>query len=104
MMISVDLFLGCPFDIASYAALTHIIARILGKKPRYLSCHFGNTHVYRNHIDQANIQLSREPKTPPTLWIDPSLLTLEDFEKATIDQFRLDNYERHESIKAEMAV
>lgn len=103
-MRSVDIFLGLPFDVASYAALTHILARILGKKPRYLSCHFGNTHVYKNHIEQANIQLTREVMTPPTLWIDPALQTLSDFEKATIDQFRLDNYKHHDPIKANMAV
>ena len=100
----VDIFLGLPFDVASYAALTHILARILGKKPRYLSCHFGNTHVYKNHIEQANIQLTREVMTPPTLWIDPALQTLSEFEKATIDQFRLDNYKHHDPIKADMAV
>lgn len=103
-MRSLDVFLGCPFDIASYATLSHIIARILDKTPRYLSCHFGNTHIYKNHIEQAKMQLERIPFDLPTLLIDPSLQTLEDFELAHIDQFKLENYRHHDPIKADMAV
>ena len=103
-MRSVDLALGLPFDIASYATLTHILGRILGKKSRYLSCHFGNTHIYRNHIDGVKEQLKRVPYKLPEIWIDESLQTLEDFEKATIDQFKLINYEHHQPISLVMAV
>ena len=103
-MRSVDLALGLPFDIASYASLTHILGRILGKTPRYLSCHFGNTHIYRNHIDGVKEQLKRVPFKLPEIWIDESLQTLEDFEKATIDQFKLINYEHHQPISLVMAV
>lgn len=103
-MRSVDLALGAPFDIASYATLTHILARILGKKARFLSCHFGNTHIYRNHIDGVKEQLERAPYKLPELWIDESLHTLEDFEKATIEQFKLIGYEHHGPIKLNMAV
>ncbi|ADJ19552.1 Td thymidylate synthase [Acinetobacter phage 133] len=104
LMRSVDVFLGKPFDIASYAELCHVFGRILGKTPRYLIGQFGNVHIYKNHIDQCLEQLSREPKKLPTLWINPELKTLDDFEKATVDDFKLIGYESHPNIKADMAV
>lgn len=103
-MRSVDVFLGMPFDIASYAELTHTLARILNKTPRYLVGQFGNTHIYNNHIEQVKEQLSRAEYDLPTLWIDPELKTLNDFENAKVDQFKLIGYEHHPAIAAPMAV
>lgn len=101
---SVDYFLGLGFNISSYALLLHIFGRILGKTPRHLVAHLGNVHIYKNHIDQCNEQLSRTPFDPPSIWINPDLKTLEDFENASVDDFKLENYEHHPQIKAKMAV
>lgn len=103
-MRSLDVFLGKGFDEASYAILTHIFGRILNKTPRTLVGQFGNTHIYLNHIEQVKEQLSREPYPLPQLWINPELKTLEDFENATIDDFKLIGYQHHPAIKAPMAV
>lgn len=101
---SVDSFLGLPFNIASYALLQAIFGRILGKTPRYLTGQLGDTHIYLNHTEQVLEQLSREPLPAPTLWINPDLKTLADFETATVDDFKLVGYESHAAIKAPMAV
>lgn len=101
---SVDSFLGLPFNIASYALLQSIFAQILGKTPRYLTGQLGDTHIYNNHIEQVSEQLSRDPLPAPRLSINPELRTLEDFEKATIDDFILVGYQSHSAIKADMAV
>lgn len=101
---SVDSFLGLPFNIASYALLQSIFARILGKTPRYLTGQLGDTHIYNNHIEQVSEQLSREPFKAPTLMISPGLKTLEDFENASIGDFILMDYQSHDAIKADMAV
>lgn len=101
---SVDSFLGLPFNIASYALLQAIFGRILGKTPRYLTGQLGDTHIYLNHTEQVLEQLSREPLPAPTLWINPDLQTLVDFETATVDDFKLVGYESHAAIKAPMAV
>lgn len=101
---SVDCFLGLPFNIASYAELAHILARILGKTPRYLTGQLGDVHIYKNHMDQVKEQLSRTEFDLPELEINPWLKTLEDFEKATVTDFLLRNYKHHDTIKAPMAV
>lgn len=101
---SVDSFLGLSFNIASYALLQHIFARILGLNVRKLHGFLGNTHIYSNHIGQVEEQLRREHYELPELWINPELKTLEDFEKATVDDFKLIDYECHEAIKAKMAI
>jgi thymidylate synthase len=101
---SVDTFLGLPFNIASYALLLHIFARILGLKPRKLIGSLGDTHIYNNHVDQVVLQLAREDFKAPEIWINPELKTLEDFENASVDDFKLIGYEHHQAIKAEMAV
>lgn len=101
---SVDSFLGLPFNIASYALLQAIFGRILGKTPRYLTGQLGDTHIYLNHTEQVLEQLSREPLPAPRLSINPELRTLEDFENATIDDFKLVGYESHAAIQAPMAV
>lgn len=101
---SVDSFLGLPFNIASYGVLLAIFGRILKKTPRYLTGQLGDTHIYTNHTEQVLEQLSREPLPAPRLSINPELRTLEDFENATVDDFKLIGYESHAAIKAPMAV
>lgn len=101
---SVDYFLGLPFNVASYALLTAIFGRILGKQPRYLVGQLGNTHIYKNHQTQVIEQIFREPMEPPKLWINPNLQTLEDFENASVDDFMLIGYEHHPAITGAMAV
>lgn len=101
---SVDTFLGLPFNIASYSLLLAIFCRILGKTPGTVTGQLGDTHVYLNHIEQVNEQISREPYELPKLWINPNLKTLDDFTRATVDDFLLIGYEHHPALKAPMAV
>lgn len=101
---SVDTFLGLPFNIASYALLQAIFARILDKKPRFLTGQLGDTHIYKNHTAQVLEQISRSPLELPKLWINPDLKTLEDFENAKVDDFLLIGYEHHPALTAPMAV
>lgn len=98
---SVDVFLGLPFNIASYALLTHLIARECELDISELVISTGDTHIYLNHIDQVKQQLNREPMKLPTLWLNPNIKKVTDFTMETID---LDNYFSHGTIKAEMAV
>lgn len=99
-MRSVDTFLGMPFDIASYALLTHIMAKTTGLEPGVVTGMFGDTHLYNNHAEQVDIQLEREPYQLPELVLHPN---------ASIDSFSpymatVVSYEHHPRIKAEMAV
>ena len=98
---SCDVFLGLPFNIASYALLTHMIARVCELDIGELIISTGDTHIYTNHIEQVKEQLSREPYPLPTLWLNPNIKNIADFTMETID---LDNYKCHGTIKAEMAV
>jgi thymidylate synthase len=98
---SADTFLGVPFNIASYALLTMMIAQITGLKPGEFIHTLGDTHIYSNHFDQVKEQLSRTPKNLPTMKINPERTRLEDF---TIDDFELTNYDPHPAIKAQIAV
>lgn len=98
---SADLFLGVPFNIASYALLTMILAQILGYEPGDFVHTFGDAHIYANHMDQVEEQLSRDPKPLPTVKLDPSIKTIDDF---TPDKIELVDYKPHPSIKGALSV
>lgn len=98
---SADMFLGLPFNIASYSLLLHMVAQVTGLVAHEFVHFLGDTHIYMNHIDQVNEQLSREEYPLPKLWLNPDVKNLEDF---TMDDIKLENYQSHPSIKAEMAV
>jgi thymidylate synthase len=98
---SADIFLGVPFNIASYALLTHVIAAVLGREAGEFIHTFGDVHIYENHFDQAKEQLSREPKALPSLSIDASVAELDDFKA---EHVTLGDYEPHASIKGELTV
>jgi len=98
---SADVFLGVPFNIASYALLTHMMAQVCGLKVGEFVHSFGDVHLYNNHFEQAQIQMQRQPKNLPTLWIDPTITALEDFDFC---HFELRDYEPHPHIKASVAV
>jgi len=98
---SADFFLGVPFNIASYALLTHIIAQIVGLDVGDFIHSIGDAHIYLNHINQVKEQLSRKPKTLPTLWINPDITSLDNF---TMQDFELHEYTPWPAIKAAMAV
>lgn len=118
---SCDMFLGVPFNMAEYALLLHIVARIAGREPHELVHVLADAHVYRDHVDAVNEQLTRDPYPPPRLWLDPSLDSLD----AVTDRYReilrrarageapgalldgvakLVGYTHHPAITAEMAV
>ena len=98
---SVDLFLGLAFNIASYAALTHMLAQVTGYGVGEVVGSLGNVHIYNNHFDAVREQLSRTPKPLPRLWLNPDVKRLEDF---TMDDVRMEEYEHYPTIKAPMAV
>ncbi len=100
---SCDTFLGVPFNIASYSALIMMVAQVTGLQPGEFVWTGGDVHLYKNHLDQANLQLSRRSdiRPLPTLKINPNIKNIEDF---TIDDFELVDYNPHDSIKAPIAV
>lgn len=98
---SADTFLGVPFNIASYALLTMMLAQVCGYQPGEFVHTFGDVHLYSNHIEQAQLQLTREPKTLPSLIINPDVKSLFDFK---FEDFELVNYDPHPHIKAEVSV
>lgn len=98
---SADIFLGVPFNIASYALLTHILAQVTGNQPGEFVHTFGDVHVYEKHIEQAKEQLTREPRPLPTIKLDPKILEIDDFKP---EHVTLENYDPHPPIKAELAL
>ena len=98
---SADIFLGVPFNIASYALLTQMIAQVCGLKAKEFVHTFGDLHLYANHVEQAKLQLSREPRPLPQMKLNPDVMAIDGF---SIDDFELVNYDPHPSIKAPIAV
>ncbi len=98
---SADFFLGVPFNIASYSLLTLMVAQVCGFKPGTFYHTFGDVHLYSNHREQAELQLSRPPRPLPTMVLNPKRKTLEDF---CFEDFQLTGYDPHPAIKAPVAV
>jgi thymidylate synthase len=98
---SADSFLGVPFNIASYALLTMMMAQVTGLEPGDFVHTFGDLHIYTNHIEQVKIQLSREPYPLPQMKINPNVKSIFDFK---YDDFELVNYLAHPHIKGKVAV
>jgi thymidylate synthase len=98
---SADVFLGVPFNIASYALLTLMIAQVCNLRPGEFIHTFGDVHIYNNHREQVELQLGREPYSLPVMKLNPEVASIFDF---TFDDFRLENYTSHPAIKAPVAI
>jgi thymidylate synthase len=98
---SADIFLGVPFNIASYALLTMMVAQVCDMEAAEFIHTLGDAHIYSNHFEQTELQLSREPKALPQLKINPEVKDIFDFK---FEDFELLNYESHSHIKAPVAV
>ena len=100
---SADMFLGVPFNIASYSLLMHILGKILKLKPRYFIHSFGDAHIYLNSVDQVKEQIKRAPRLLPKLKF-PDIKNLEDIKSFSLDDFIIEGYDPHPAIKAKMAI
>lgn len=98
---SADLFLGVPFNIASYALLLKMVAHVCGYEARDFIHTFGDLHLYSNHLKQAELQLSREPRPLPRLWLNPEVKDIDAF---TFEDIRLEDYDPHPHIKGDVAI
>jgi thymidylate synthase len=98
---SADIFLGVPFNIASYALLLMMVARVTGLKPGEFIHTLGDAHIYNNHMEQVNTQLARQPRPWPVMKLNPDVKNIEDF---TFSDFTLENYDPHPHIKAPISV
>lgn len=98
---SCDMFLGVPFNIASYSLLLHMVAQVTNLKAHEFVHVLGDTHIYKNHFDAVKEQLARDPLPPPTLWLNPEVKDIDGF---TMEDIKLEGYESHPPIKAPMAV
>ncbi len=98
---SADIFLGVPFNIASYALLTMMVAHVSGLEPGEFVHTFGDAHLYQNHLEQARLQLSRTPRALPHMRLNPAVRSLFDF---AFEDFTLEGYRPHPHIRAPVAV
>jgi thymidylate synthase len=98
---SADIFIGVPFNIASYALLLMMVAHTVNLKPGEFVHTLGDAHIYRNHLDQVRLQLTREPRVLPSMILNPAVKSLFDF---TYPDFRLENYNPHPHIRGEISV
>lgn len=98
---SADLFLGVPFNLSSYSLLTHMIAQVCDLEVGKFVHSYGDLHLYKNHIEQAKLQLTREPFPLPKLWLDPSIKDIDDF---CYEHIKIKDYQCHPKIKAPIAV